>query len=131
MLATLGATTVVGVTGCLGVGSDSETVGMTATAYVPDTVTIQAGDTVVWENTSVRRHTVTATSQAALPDGAAFFASGGYDSYQEAEEAWLDDFGGRIDTNETYSHTFETPGTYSYVCIPHVDGGMAGTVIVE
>jgi len=131
MLATLGATTVVGVAGCLGVGSDRETVGMTATAYVPETVTIQAGDTVVWENTSTRRHTVTATSQESIPDDAEFFASGGYDSYEEAEDAWLDEFGGRIDTDETYSHTFEIPGSYSYICIPHVDGGMTGTVVVE
>ena len=131
MLATLGAATVAGVAGCLGVELDRETVGMTATAYVPDTVTIQAGDTVVWENTSVRRHTVTATSREALPEGAAFFASGGYDSYQEAEDAWLDEFGGQIDTDDTYSHTFEIPGTYSYVCIPHLDGGMAGTIVVE
>ncbi len=131
MLAAMGTAAVVGVAGCLGGGSDRETVGMTATAYVPETVTIDVGETVVWENTSTRRHTVTATSQAALPDGADFFASGGYDSYQEAEDAWLDDFGGQIDTDETYSHTFEVPGEYSYVCIPHVDAGMAGTVVVE
>jgi len=131
MLATLSAATVVGVAGCLGVGSDRETVGMTQTGYVPETVTIQAGDTVVWENTSTRRHTVTASSREALPEGAEFFASGGYDSYAEAKDAWLDEFGGKIDTDETYSHTFEIPGTYPYVCIPHVDGGMVGTVIVE
>ena len=106
-------------------------VGMTANAYVPETITIEPGDTVVWKNTSSRRHTVTASSREALPDGAEFFASGGYDSYEEAEDAWLDDFGGQVDTDETYSHTFEVPGEYSYVCIPHVDAGMAGTVVVE
>jgi len=131
MLATLGTAAAVGLAGCLAVGSERETVGMTATEFVPETVRIAVGETVVWENTSTRRHTVTATSQDAVPDGAAFFASGDYDSYEEAEAAWLDEFGGQIDTDETYSHTFEVPGIYPYVCIPHIDGGMTGTVVVE
>jgi plastocyanin len=35
---------------------------------------------------------------------------------------------------ETYSHTFNTPGTYNYYCIAHGlpgGGGMSGTVTVE
>lgn len=131
LLAAMGTAAVVGFAGCLETGSDHEVVGMTATDYVPETVTVAVGETVVWENTSSRRHTVTATSQDSLPEGAEFFASGGYDSYEEAEDAWLDDFGGQIDTDETYSHTFEVPGTYPYVCIPHVKAGMTGTVVVE
>ena len=131
MLVALGTATAVGLAGCLELESDREVVGMTAVDYVPETVTIAVGETVVWENTSSRRHTVTASSQDALPEGAEFFASGGYDSYEEAEDAWLDEFGGQIDTDETYSHTFEIPGTYPYVCIPHLDGGMTGTVVVE
>jgi len=131
LLAAVGTATAIGAAGCLAFGWDRETVGMTADGFVPETVTIQPGETVVWENTSSRRHTVTASSREALPDDAAFFASGGYDSYSEAKDAWDDEFGGQIDTDETYSHTFEVPGTYPYVCIPHVDGGMTGTVIVE
>jgi plastocyanin len=31
---------------------------------------------------------------------------------------------------ETYEHTFETPGEYRYVCVPHAPT-MAGRVSVE
>ncbi|MFB6119536.1 MAG: plastocyanin/azurin family copper-binding protein [Halobacteriaceae archaeon] len=31
----------------------------------------------------------------------------------------------------TYSHTFETLGTYDYVCTPHESRGMVGTIVVN
>jgi plastocyanin len=31
----------------------------------------------------------------------------------------------------TFYHTFDTPGTYHYVCVVHETGGMKGTVIVR
>ena len=34
------------------------------------------------------------------------------------------------DTGHEYSHTFETLGTYEYVCAPHASAGMAGTIEV-
>ncbi len=33
-------------------------------------------------------------------------------------------------SGHTYSHTFEVPGTYEYVCEPHRSQGMTGTVTV-
>jgi len=36
-----------------------------------------------------------------------------------------------LETSDTFSHTFDVPGTYSYVCIPHETSSMVGTVIVE
>ncbi|MFB6236733.1 MAG: plastocyanin/azurin family copper-binding protein [Halopenitus sp.] len=30
----------------------------------------------------------------------------------------------------TYEHTFETPGTYDYFCIPHKSLGMVGRIVV-
>ena len=34
-------------------------------------------------------------------------------------------------TDETFSHHFDTPGEYPYVCEPHRDDGMKGAVIVR
>ncbi|WP_066414350.1 plastocyanin/azurin family copper-binding protein [Halorubrum aethiopicum] len=112
--------------GCL---ADQYDVGMTATQFRPEEITVEVGDRVVWENTSVRGHTVTAYEDA-IPDGAEYFASGGFESEAAAREAWSD-FGGRLENGDRFSHTFSVPGRYDYVCIPHETGGMVGAVIVE
>jgi len=131
VLATLGAAGVGGLGGCLSTFSRPEyDIGMRATAFAPEEITVDAGTTVVWRNTSARGHTVTAY-ESSLPDGAAFFASGGYDSTDEAREAWHNTSGGRIETGETFSYTFEIPGRYNYVCLPHETSNMVGTVVVE
>ncbi|GAB7008155.1 cupredoxin domain-containing protein [Halorubrum trueperi] len=127
------AGTGVGVTaalaGCSGVGGDpGYDIGMVADGFRPASLTISVGDTVVWENTSSRTHTVTARR---LPDGAAYFASGGYDDYDAARVAWQSDFGGALENGDRFSQTFTVPGEHYYVCIPHLDGGMVGTVTVE
>lgn len=135
LLAGLGVGATGGLAGCgevLGSGCSTEAfdVGMTASAFDPADVTVETGDTVVWLNDSQRSHTVTAYD-AELPDGAAFFASGGYDSTEAARVDWRRDNGGAIFTCETFEHTFETPGEYAYLCIPHERAGMVGTVVVE
>jgi plastocyanin len=129
-LATAAGTGLGLVAGCLGLGSSSGDydVGMTSAAYDPPQVTVSAGDTVVWKNTSSRAHTVTAY-QGSYPDGAEYWATGGYESQDAAVEAWPP--GGGLDGSETYEHTFEIPGTYEYYCIPHEASGMLGTVVVE
>jgi hypothetical protein len=33
-------------------------------------------------------------------------------------------------SGESFSYTFDEPGTYEYFCIPHEDLGMVGTVTV-
>ena len=132
-LAALGGGAAVALSGCAAVGStaggDDYDVGMTAVAFRPTEVTVAAGDTVVWKNTSSRAHSVTAY-ESGLPDDAAYFASGGYESEDAAREAWQN-LDGVITNGETYEHTFEVPGTYNYFCIPHERGGMVGQVIVE
>lgn len=35
------------------------------------------------------------------------------------------------DEGHTYTHTFMADGTYEYVCGPHEDDGMTGTIVVE
>ena len=125
------AATAVGLAGCAGVGGEPDyDVGMLATAYQPRQITVSVGDTVVWENTSARSHTVTAT-EGGIPEAAEFFASGGFDDYATAEATWQSDFGGRLESGDRFEHTFTVPGAYEYVCIPHREGGMYGTVVVE
>ncbi|VTT87458.1 Halocyanin [Halorubrum sp. DM2] len=125
------AAATVGLAGCAGVGGEPDyDVGMLASAYEPRQVTVAVGDTVAWMNTSARAHTVTAT-EGGIPDAAEFFASGGFDDYATAKEAWDADFGGILESGDRFEHTFTVPGAYEYVCIPHREGGMYGTVVVE
>lgn len=88
--------------------------------FAPDTVRVRAGETVLWRNSSMLPHTVTADPSKAvsadnveLPAGAEPFDSG------------------NIDPERTWSHTFTVPGTYRYVCVPHELAGMVGVVVVE
>ena len=86
------------------------TVKMIRFRFSPPTITVRAGDTVLWQNTSSGTHTVTADS---VPPGAAAFDSGDIGS------------GGQ------FSHTFTVPGEHHYYCRPHRGMGMVGTVVVE
>jgi plastocyanin len=88
--------------------------------FTPDTVEVAVGETVQWRNTSLLMHTVTADPEEAtmdgsvrLPDGASPFDSG------------------NLDPKQTFDHTFTTPGTYTYFCIPHEAAKMRGTVVVR
>ncbi len=95
--------------------------------FSPETIEVEAGSTVRWENVGAIGHTVTAYGDE-VPDGAEYFASGGFDSEDEARSAYPDK--GPIPGGETYRHTFETAGTYEYFCIPHEGAGMTGVVRV-
>jgi plastocyanin len=131
-LAGLGTGAAVALSGCAAVGSsgdDDYDVGMTAVAFRPSELTVSVGETVVWDNTSSRAHSVTAY-EAGIPDDADYFASGGYDSEAAAREAWTN-LEGAITSGDTYEHTFEVPGNYDYFCIPHERGGMVGRIVVE
>lgn len=132
VLATLGAAFAAGGAGCTAVGTlggvDGD-VGMTAVAFEPATITVAAGEEVVWYNNSARAHSITAYDDG-LPERAEYFATGGYDSESAAREAW-DGMHGAITNGQRYAHTFEVPGTYSYFCIPHERAGMVGQVVVE
>jgi len=104
-------------------------VGMTASRFDPDTVTVGPGDTVVWKNTSSHAHTVTAYEDA-VPEAADFFASGGFETQDAAEQGWVDGTEGAFYEGETFEHTFEVAGEYNYFCIPHEASGMVGVVEV-
>lgn len=88
--------------------------------YAPNTVTVRAGETVEWRNTSIMTHTVTAEASLAsnrsyvsLPRGARAFNSGD------------------VPPGGVFRHRFTVPGVYQYFCIPHQNNGMRGTVVVN
>lgn len=136
-LASAAATASVAWAGCVdgapvdvgGLGEDDFDVGMSANAFLPDSLEVEVGETVTWGNNGSRGHTVTAYDEA-LPEGAAFFASGGYETTEAARENWADNGGGNVKPGETFEHTFEVPGEHHYFCIPHEQGGMTGVVVV-
>ncbi|PSQ09851.1 hypothetical protein BRC93_11690 [Halobacteriales archaeon QS_5_70_15] len=56
-----------------------------------------------------------------LPDGAEPFAS-----YSPGDDPDVT----LVERGGTYEHTFEVAGEYTYVCIPHADSGMMGTLLI-
>lgn len=122
------------VAGCLdgsGAATGDYDVGMTIDSYRPEELTVEPGTTVEFVNTSSHAHTVTAF-QDAYPDGAEYWASGGFDNEEAAIDGWYSsEQRGKLATRESYEHTFEVPGTYGYYCIPHIEAEMMGRIIVE
>ena len=95
--------------------------------FDPDSITVAPGDTVVWENVGSVGHSITAYEDE-IPDGADYFASGGFDSEEAARGAYPE---GDIGGGGSYEHTFDATGEYGYFCIPHESVGMVGTVTVQ
>lgn len=133
-LGTVGTAAFSGLAGCSGILSGERApqeydIGMSSSAFLPAHLEVIVGETVTWANTGARAHSVTAYEDD-IPEGAAYFASGGFDSEQVARDAWLEDRGGAIYSYEIYEHTFEIPGRYTYFCIPHEPVGMVGQITV-
>ncbi|MFB6299468.1 MAG: plastocyanin/azurin family copper-binding protein [Halobacteriales archaeon] len=95
--------------------------------FEPESVTVKPGGTVIWENIGSVGHTITAYADG-IPDGAPYFASGGFDSEQAARQNVTE---GLIGAGETFKHTFEQSGIYEYFCIPHESSGMTGSIQVK
>ncbi|MDY6817185.1 MAG: plastocyanin/azurin family copper-binding protein [Halobacteriales archaeon] len=127
-LRTLGGALSLTLAGCSGSASTSRTVEMTDDLqFKPASVTVKQGTTVTWENVGSVGHTVTAYADG-IPDGATYFASGGFESERTARQRVT---AGLIAAGETFEHTFERSGTYEYFCIPHESSGMTGSVQVK
>jgi len=77
-------------------------------AFSPATLTIKAGTTVIWKNTTAASHTVTSD------DGKSF--DSGMTNPIAAQSG-------------TFSHTFTTAGTFAYHCAIHPF--MKATIIVQ
>ncbi|MFB6102533.1 MAG: DUF5059 domain-containing protein [Haloplanus sp.] len=104
-------------------------VDMQAVAFEPAELTVSAGDTVAWKHVGGEPHSVTAVGDA-IPDGATYWASGGFESEGAARTGW-ENGKGAVASGHVYVHTVETAGTHDYVCIPHEAAGMEGTIVVE
>lgn len=70
--------------------------------FGPEETTVEAGETVTWENSGETLHNV---------KGPGFFSDG-------------------LDAGDTYRHKFTKPGTYEYLCTLHPDQ-MQGTIVVK
>jgi len=113
-----------------GVPDDADhVVSMQAVAYEPAELTVSVGDKVAWEWAAGEPHSVTAYEEE-IPDGATYWASGGFDSEEAARTGW-EEGRGYIAEGQSYVHTFETAGEHAYVCIPHEAAGMEGVIVVE
>lgn len=89
-------------------GTNTATVTMKGFAFLPRTLRVKKGTTVVFVNQDPAKHTATADD-------------GLFDSRD-------------INPGQTYSRTFNQPGTFPYYCVFHGDkggAGMAGTIMVE
>ena len=71
--------------------------------FTPDPISLPVGGSLTWTNRDDVPHTVTANNKA-------------FNSKA-------------LDTDDTYSHVFTAPGTYSYFCAVHPH--MTGQVIVK
>jgi LPXTG-motif cell wall-anchored protein len=86
----------------------THSVSIVGLSFSPRTLTVQAGDTVVWTNNSGLAHTVTADDSS-------------FDS-------------GTLSPGQAFSHTFSSGGTVAYHCRFHGAAGgigMAGTIVVQ
>ena len=72
-------------------------------SFDPETVTIQAGQSVQWINDDAIFHSATAD-----------------------DKSWNS---GELDQGRSYTHTFEKPGTYEYYCDDH--SYMQAAVVVK
>ncbi len=88
--------------------------------FAPESVTIAPGETVVWKNTSVLVHTVTA-DPAKAGDPAHVRLPAGVEPFDS----------GKLKPGESFRRTFEVAGTYRYFCIPHEGAEMVGRVVVK
>jgi len=81
----------------------------TSECYIPSSLTIDTGTTVIWENIDTAAHLATSGTPAGGPDGV-------FDS-------------GMIMAGGTFEHEFSDTGEFQYYCIVHP--WMVATVTVE
>jgi plastocyanin len=79
-------------------------VGIDNFTFNPQAVTVKAGTTVTWTNRDDIPHGIAATNNA----------------FKRSQA---------LDTDDSFSFTFTTPGTYQYFCYIHPH--MTGTIVVE
>jgi plastocyanin len=84
-------------------GGNSNKISIANMSFVASAITVTKGTTVTWTNNDYTTHTVTANDN----------------SFNSND----------LDYGNTYSHTFDSTGTFSYHCSIHPD--MTGSVVVK
>jgi plastocyanin len=92
--------------------------------FDPEEITVSTGETVTWEFESAS-HNVSGWPEM-FPDVSIPEDADGFGTMSQGESGFTP-----VDSGETFEHTFETAGEYTYVCGPHVEQNMIGTVVVE
>lgn len=93
---------------------------MGSMSFDPPTITIAAGEQVVWKNGSAYFHNVVDDPGRVLNRMDVSFPSGSVP------------FGSPlVQPGTAFYHEFDKPGIYHYVCVLHESSGMRGTVIVK
>jgi plastocyanin len=90
----------------VGAQGQEVTVRMEDNFFASANITVESGTTVTWVQSGDNPHTTT--------------------SYDGLWDSGLLPGG----SGQSFSFTFDEPGTYDYFCIPHEDLGMVGTVTV-
>ena len=90
----------------------SYTVTSSGMSFTPATLSINVGDTVVWNNVSGTHNVNGSTST--FPNNPMSFGNGAASS-----------------SNWTYFFVFTTAGTYNYQCDVHASSGMTGVITVS
>ncbi len=86
--------------------------------FAPNPVAINVGDTVRWTFASIGHNVISGSSCQADTK----FCSPGDTNCADAPTPG---------PGATYSHTFNTAGSFPYFCSPHCFNGMTGTIIVQ
>lgn len=96
----------------------ANTITMSNFSFSPNVIKVKAGTTVTWLNNDDVEHTVV-DADAATPAQRLFDSTG----EKEGKSPQL------MQKGDSFSFTFDKPGTYRYKCQPHPF--MTGTVVVE
>lgn len=100
--------------------SGTVVIGMSDMSFTSPNVTINAGQTVVWKNTSNTVHNVVDDAAQAVTAADVHLPAG------------VKPFGSAyLQPGQTYQQIFRIPGVYRYVCTLHESGGMKGTIVVR
>jgi plastocyanin len=92
------------------INAQTDTINIYNMSFEPETITITPGEKIIWMNRSNLDHTSTSGSDC-VKDG-----------------KWNS---GYISHDQSYSHVFDSVGTYNYFCLPHCLSGMKGKIIVK
>lgn len=95
-------------------------VSMSDIGFSPQTLTVDVGERVVWKNTSAVTHNVMADPARAVYRVDVKLPAGGHPFGSEY-----------MQPGQSFSHIFEVPGIYRYVCTLHEALGMKGVIIVK